>query len=84
MRNLLPYVWHYKWRVLLALACLVTAKVANLGVPVLMKKLVDSMNIAPGDTRALLVVPVGLIVGYGLLRLSGTLFTELREILFSR
>ncbi len=84
VRNLLPYVWHYKWRVLLALACLVTAKVANLGVPVLMKKLVDSMNIAPGDTRALLVVPVGLIVGYGLLRLSGTLFTELREILFSK
>jgi len=84
VRNLLPYVWHYKWRVMLALTCLVAAKVANLGVPVLMKKLVDSMNIAPGDPAALLAVPVGLIVGYGLLRLSGTLFTELREILFSK
>jgi len=84
VRNLLPYVWHYKWRVMLALTCLVAAKVANLGVPVLMKKLVDSMNIAPGNPAALLVVPVGLIVGYGLLRLSGTLFTELREILFSK
>jgi len=84
VRNLLPYVWHYKWRVMLALAFLVAAKVANLGVPVLMKKLVDSMNIAPGNPAALLVVPVGLIVGYGMLRLSGTLFTELREILFSK
>ncbi|HBO82359.1 MAG TPA: metal ABC transporter permease, partial [Cupriavidus sp.] len=81
---MLPYVWHYKWRVMLALTCLVAAKVANLGVPVLMKKLVDSMNIAPGDPAALLAVPVGLIVGYGLLRLSSTLFTELREILFSK
>ncbi|MBV8271691.1 MAG: ABC transporter ATP-binding protein/permease [Cupriavidus sp.] len=84
VRNLLPYVWHYKWRVMLALTFLVAAKVANLGVPVLMKKLVDSMNIAPGNPAALLVVPVGLIVGYGMLRLSGTLFTELREILFSK
>nr|WP_315594319.1 ABC transporter ATP-binding protein/permease [uncultured Cupriavidus sp.] len=84
VRNLLPYVWHYKWRVILALTCLVAAKVANLGVPVLMKKLVDTMNIGPGDTTALLVVPVGLIVAYGTLRLSGTLFTELREILFSK
>ncbi|TDF65956.1 ABC transporter ATP-binding protein/permease [Cupriavidus sp. L7L] len=84
VRNLLPYVWHYKWRVMLALACLVAAKVANLGVPVLMKRLIDSMNITAGDPRALLVVPVGLIVAYGMLRLSATLFTELREILFSK
>ncbi|MBU64210.1 MAG: metal ABC transporter permease [Cupriavidus sp.] len=84
VRNLLPYVWHYKWRVMLALACLVAAKVANLGVPVLMKKLVDSMDVKAGDAAALLVVPVGLIVAYGVLRLSGSLFTELREILFSK
>jgi len=84
VRNLLPYVWHYKWRVMLALVCLVAAKVANLGVPVLMKRLIDSMNLAAGDPRALLVVPVGLIVAYGMLRLSATLFTELREILFSK
>ncbi|MGE8368452.1 ABCB family ABC transporter ATP-binding protein/permease [Cupriavidus basilensis] len=84
VRNLLPYVWHYKWRVMLALVCLVAAKVANLGVPVLMKKLVDNMNVPAGSATALLVVPVGLIVAYGVLRLSGTLFTELREILFSK
>ncbi|WP_354683205.1 ABC transporter ATP-binding protein/permease [Cupriavidus necator] len=84
VRNLLPYVWHYKWRVMLALTCLVAAKVANLGVPVLMKRLIDSMNLHAGDPRALLVVPVGLIVAYGMLRLSATLFTELREMLFSK
>ncbi|MDF3839968.1 ABC transporter ATP-binding protein/permease [Cupriavidus basilensis] len=84
VRNLLPYVWHYKWRVILALVCLVAAKVANLGVPVLMKKLVDNMNVPAGSATALLVVPAGLIVAYGVLRLSGTLFTELREILFSK
>ncbi|MGO4329634.1 ABC transporter ATP-binding protein/permease [Cupriavidus sp. 2TAF22] len=84
VRNLLPYVWHYKWRVILALVCLVAAKVANLGVPVLMKKLVDNMNVPAGSATALLVVPVGLILAYGVLRLSGTLFTELREILFAK
>ncbi|WP_420995903.1 ABCB family ABC transporter ATP-binding protein/permease [Cupriavidus sp. 30B13] len=84
VRNLLPYVWHYKWRVMLALVCLVAAKVANLGVPVLMKKLVDNMNVPAGSAAALLVVPVGLILAYGVLRLSGTLFTELREILFAK
>lgn len=84
VRNLLPYVWHYKWRVIFALACLVLAKVANLGVPVLMKRLIDTMDVAPGDAHALLVVPVGLIVAYGVLRLSSTLFTELREILFAK
>lgn len=84
IRNLLPYLWQYKWRVLLALTCLIGAKVANLGVPILLKQLIDGMNLSTGDPRALLVVPVALIVGYGLLRLSASLFTELREVLFSK
>ncbi|MGY8523638.1 ABCB family ABC transporter ATP-binding protein/permease [Paracidovorax citrulli] len=84
VRNLLPYLWHYKWRVMLALGCLVAAKFANLGVPVLMKHLIDAMDIGPGEPRALLAVPVALIVAYGVLRLSTTLFTELREVLFSK
>lgn len=84
IRNLLPYLWQYKWRVLFALACLIGAKVANLGVPMLLKQLVDTMNLSTRDPRALLVVPVALIVGYGVLRLSASLFTELREVLFSK
>jgi ATP-binding cassette, subfamily B, heavy metal transporter len=82
IRKLLPYVWQWKWRVLFALACLVAAKVANIGVPLVLKQIVDALDLKAGDPRALLVVPVALIVAYGALRVSVTLFTELREFLF--
>jgi ABC-type transport system involved in Fe-S cluster assembly fused permease/ATPase subunit len=82
VRKLLPYVWQWKWRVLFALACLVGAKLANVGVPLVLKALVDALDLKPGDPRALLVVPVGLLLAYGALRVSVTLFTELREFLF--
>ena len=84
LRKLLPYLWHYRWRVLLALAFMVGAKVANVSVPLLLKELVDSMSLKPGDARALLVVPVGLLIAYGALRLSTSLFTELRELVFAK
>ena len=84
LSRLFPYLWQYKWRVLAALAFMVGAKVANVGVPLLLKNLVDAMSIRPGDPTAVLVVPVGLLVAYGLLRLSTSLFTELRELVFSR
>ena len=80
--KLLPYVWQWRWRVLVALACLVAAKLANIGVPLLLKHLVDALSLKPGDPSAVLVVPVALLVGYGALRLSITLFTEMREFLF--
>ena len=84
LKRLLPYLWQYKWRVLIALAFMVAAKVANVGVPVLLKQLVDAMNIPAGSTQALLVVPVGLLLAYGGLRLSTSLFTELRELVFAK
>ncbi|MFO1270075.1 MAG: ABC transporter transmembrane domain-containing protein, partial [Rubrivivax sp.] len=84
LARLLPYLWRYRWRVGIALAFLVAAKVANVGVPVLLKNLVDAMSVKPGDPAALLVVPVGLVVAYGLLRLSTSLFTELRELTFAK
>lgn len=84
IKSLLPYLLAYKWRVGFALSFLIAAKVANLGVPMVMKRLIDSMNVSPSDPRALLVVPVGIIIGYGLLRLSTSLFSELREILFAK
>jgi ABC-type transport system involved in Fe-S cluster assembly fused permease/ATPase subunit len=80
--KLLPYVWEWRWRVLVALACLVAAKLANIGVPLVLKHLVDALTLTPGDPRSVLVVPVAILVAYGLLRLSITLFTELREFLF--
>jgi len=84
LARLLPYLWQYRWRVGIALAFLVGAKVANVGVPVLLKHLVDSLSIKPGDAVALLVVPAGLIVAYGALRLTTSLFTELRELIFAK
>ncbi|AEG92016.1 ABCB family ABC transporter ATP-binding protein/permease [Ramlibacter tataouinensis] len=84
LRRLLPYLWQYKWRVLAALAFMVGAKLANVSVPLLLKNLVDTMSFKPGDPAAVLVVPIGLLVGYGLLRLSTSLFTELRELVFAK
>ena len=82
--RLLPYLWVYKTRVLVALACLILAKVANVAVPVLLKRLVDALSIPVGDPRAILVVPIGLLIAYGALRLSTSLFTELRELVFAK
>src|SRR5438128_1841858 len=82
--KLLPYLWRYRWRVGAALVFLVAAKVANVGVPLLLKRLVDALSIPPGDPRGLLVVPAGLLLAYGLLRLSTSLFTELRELVFAK
>ncbi|HCX81126.1 MAG: metal ABC transporter permease [Curvibacter sp. RIFCSPHIGHO2_12_FULL_63_18] len=84
LRRLFPYLWAYKWRVIAALAFMVGAKLANVGVPLLLKNLVDTMTLKPGDPAALLVVPAALLLGYGALRLSTSLFTELRELVFAK
>ena len=84
IRDLLPYLWEYKFRVAIALSCLVLAKVTNLGIPILMKRLIDALNIKTNSPEVLLVVPVGLLLAYGALRISASLFTELRESLFAR
>jgi ABC-type transport system involved in Fe-S cluster assembly fused permease/ATPase subunit len=84
LKTLIPYLWTYKWRVGLALAFLIGAKMANVGVPLVLKRLIDSLTIAPGSTQAMLVLPVGILLAYGALRLSTTLFTELREYTFAK
>ena len=85
LRRLFPYLWQYKWRVMAALAFMIAAKTANVSVPLLLKQLVDVMN-PKGEVgaSALLVVPAALLFGYGLLRLSTTLFAELRELIFAK
>jgi ATP-binding cassette subfamily B protein len=80
IRTLLPYLWEYKGRVILALACLVLAKLANVGVPLVLKNIVDSLS----GKEQVLALPIALLVAYGILRMSTTLFTELRELIFSR
>ncbi|HQS33486.1 ABC transporter ATP-binding protein/permease [Polaromonas sp.] len=84
LKRLFPYLWDYKWRVVAALGFMLGAKLANVGVPLLLKNLVDAMNIKTTDPQAVLVVPIALLLAYGLLRLSTTLFTELRELVFAK
>ena len=84
LKRLFPYLWEYKWRAMAALAFMLGAKLANVGVPLLLKNLVDAMSFKPGGVQAVLVVPVALLLAYGLLRLSTTLFTELRELVFAK
>ena len=80
LRSLFPYLWDYRARVGLALLCLVIAKLANVGVPLLLKQIVDTLD----QSKAMLMVPVFLLIGYGLLRFSTTLFTELRDTVFAK
>jgi ATP-binding cassette subfamily B protein len=84
LSRLLPYLWQYKWRVVMALSLMVCAKLANVSVPLLLKELVDAMSIKPGNPQAVLVVPVALLLGYGALRLLTSAFTELRELVFAK
>ncbi|MDE2594677.1 MAG: ABC transporter ATP-binding protein/permease [Burkholderiales bacterium] len=84
LSRLWPYLWQYKWRVMLALGFMVGAKLANVGVPLLLKDLVDRLAPHPTAAQAMLVVPTGLLVAYGLLRLSTSLFAELRELVFAK
>ena len=83
IKNLFPYLIAYKARIIFTLLCLVMAKAANLGVPIMLKKIIDAMSITT-PSQALLVVPISLIVAYGLLRLSASLLAEMRELIFSK
>jgi len=81
---LLPYLWDFRGRVLLALTLLAAAKVANVGVPLVMKEIVDKVNAGLDPGLAVVAVPVALLAAYGILRFSTTLFGELRDVVFVR
>lgn len=78
--ELLPYLRPYLGRILLALGMVLAAKLLNLAVPMVLKRIVDGLNVAP----SLLVLPVALLVAYGAARIGTTLFGELRQIVFAR
>jgi ATP-binding cassette, subfamily B, heavy metal transporter len=80
IREVLPYIRPFIGRILLALACLLLAKAAGLSVPLILRELVDTLNVTAG----LAVIPLALLLGYGLARLSERVFAELRQIIFAR
>jgi ATP-binding cassette subfamily B protein len=81
LQTLFPYLWRYRARVVIALACLVLAKLATVSIPLILKEVVDHLTVQRG---ALLTVPLGLIVAYGLLRLVSTALGELRDAIFAK
>jgi len=81
MRSLLPFLWAYRGRVLLALAFLVLAKVANVGVPLVLKDIVDALD---ASKNQVLVLPIVFLISYGVLRMASSLFNELRDSLFAK
>ena len=81
LRALLPYLWEYRGRVALALACLILAKLANIGVPLTLKRIVDSLD---PQQQAAIMLPVSLLLAYGALKLGNALCSELRDVLFAR
>src|SRR5450759_775733 len=79
LRSLVPYLLEFKWRVIVAMSLLIFSKLANVSVPLVLKEIIDAMD----KTKSVLVVPVFLVVGYGVLRLFSTLFGELRDAVFA-
>ena len=87
LRELVPYLRPFMTRILLALALVVAGKVAGLAVPLVLKRLVDALDIGAldkGDAAAVLVMPVALLLAYGASRVGMTLFAEVRQIVFAR
>ena len=78
--KLFPYLWEFRGRVLLALALLVSAKLASVAVPVVLKDIVDALN----QPRPELVLPLALILAYGFLRFASTTFSDLRDVIFGK
>ena len=80
LKRLLPFLRPYAGRIAIAMLCLLTAKVAGLAVPMLLKRLIDALGIKP----TIAVIPVALLLAYGAARLSERVFTEMRQIVFAR
>lgn len=81
LKRMIPYLWEYRGRVILALLTLVLAKIATVGVPLILREIVDALDTAQGK---LLALPIVLFLAYGALRLSSSLFNEMRDAIFAR
>ncbi len=81
LKSMLPFLWEYRGRAMFALGCLVLAKLANVGIPLLLKEIVDGLE--TGE-QTILILPLFLLLAYGALRLASSLFNELRDAVFAR
>ncbi|TNG00694.1 MAG: ABC transporter ATP-binding protein/permease [Gammaproteobacteria bacterium] len=81
LKRLTPFLWDYRGRVLMALTSLILAKLANVGVPIVLKEIVDALD---QPQHLIVELPIILLLAYGILRLASSLFNELRDALFAR
>ena len=79
IRSVLPYVWQYKWRVAVAMLCLVGAKVASVIMPLYLKDIIDELSLPP----TAMVLPIAALIGYGFSRLLSSVLGELRDAFFA-
>ncbi|MCG6967245.1 MAG: ABC transporter ATP-binding protein/permease [Chromatiaceae bacterium] len=85
LKGILPYLWEFRGRALFAMACLVLSKVANVGVPVVLKEVVDYFErVGRHPTAMAAALPLSLLLAYGALKLSAALFNELRDVVFAK
>jgi len=81
LKRIFPYIWEYKGRVLIALLSLVLSKVAIVGIPLIFKEIIDILDKVD---KSAVIIPISLFLVYGVLRLSGSLFNEVRDAVFAR
>jgi ABC-type transport system involved in Fe-S cluster assembly fused permease/ATPase subunit len=82
LRDLVPYLMAFRSRIGLAMLCLIAAKVASVGLPFILKNIVDQLD--KTDQPAILILPIALLIAYGVLRFANVLFGELRDTIFGR
>lgn len=80
LKQLVPYLLEFRGRIVLALLCLIAAKLASVGLPFILKHIVDQLN----TDNAVVIVPMALLLAYGVVRFANVLFGELRDTLFGR
>ena len=85
LRGMLPFLWEFRGRALFALSCLVLSKVANVGVPLVLKEIVEHFERMRDEPLLLAgVLPLSLLFAYGALKLGASLFNELRDVVFAK
>ncbi|MGB5324089.1 MAG: ABC transporter ATP-binding protein/permease [Pseudomonadales bacterium] len=86
LKDLLPYLFEFRIYTILALACLVAAKLASVALPFMLKDIVDQLDagIAQDNPGKILILPLALLVAYGVVRFANVLFGQLRDTLFGR
>ena len=83
LRSMLPFLWEFRGRALFALSCLVLSKAANVGIPLILKQIIDYFESAsPGELA--MAMPVVLLLAYGALKLGASMFNELRDVVFAK